>query len=652
MTRLRPITNSFVFGQVDENMHGRTDLEVYAKAGKVIEEMTVLPQGGVRRRDGSVFVKEVRSSAEAARLIPFEQDDENSYILELNNLFMRFYKSNARLGAPYQIAIPWTAAQLFDVRYAKDQCCMFLVHGSHMIRHLEWTSDTSWALTKFDPTDGPYLDANAGAITLTMSANTGSITVTASSALFAATDTTGSGGTGDYDRLISHTHSSVTSWLKITAFTSTTVVTATVAGVNLGGTSGVATWSLGAWSTTTGFPRAVGFFEQRLIFMSTTNQPQNIWASKTGEANYSDFTPGVTADDPFSYTIAAREMNRIQWMGTLSTDLFFGTSKAEYLGSAATPPVSPTNFSAIARSWEGSGSVDTIQAKNSIVFAQRDIRRLFELRFDGSLRAYMSEELSWHARNIFAGGIVEMAYQNSPNGIIWIVRTDGKLVAYTYDRSRGVFAPTLCNINGTVESVAVIPAADGSADELWIVVNRTIGAATKRYVEYLSPGRNTDSSILYSGGSTTTITGLSHLEGLLVKVKGDGAEAASKTVASGSITLDSAVTAAEVGIGYTFRLHTLSPDLVMSDGSGLGRRQRAHNAVIRLKSSLGGNLFGDPLEYRTEDTPLDEAPAVFTGDKEIGPDVAWSDDGSMELSGDEPYDFEVSAIVTYVDATV
>ncbi len=59
-----------------------------------------------------------------------------------------------------------------------------------------------------------------------------------------------------------------------------------------------------------------------------------------------------------------------------------------------------------------------------------------------------------------------------------------------------------------------------------------------------------DCGASYSGASTTTITGLSHLEGETVAILGDGAVQPSKTVASGSITLQNAVEEAHVGIGY------------------------------------------------------------------------------------------------------
>ncbi len=53
-------------------------------------------------------------------------------------------------------------------------------------------------------------------------------------------------------------------------------------------------YQLGAFSGTTGHPACVAFFEQRLVFANTTNQPQTLFFSVSGD--YTNFTAGV-ADD-------------------------------------------------------------------------------------------------------------------------------------------------------------------------------------------------------------------------------------------------------------------------------------------------------------------------------------------------------------------
>ena len=82
-----------------------------------------------------------------------------------------------------------------------------------------------------------------------------------------------------------------------------------------------------------------------------------------------------------------------------------------------------------------------------------------------------------------------------------------------------------------VESVAIIN-GDADEDQVWVIIKRWINGAVRRYVEYFTPFNFSkdltafhyvDSGLAYSGGSTTSLTGLDHLEGEQVAIVGDGA---------------------------------------------------------------------------------------------------------------------------------
>jgi hypothetical protein len=88
--------------------------------------------------------------------------------------------------------------------------------------------------------------------------------------------------------------------------------------------NGSVTWALGAYSNTTGFPRSVSFFEQRLIYGGSTDFPQTIWASQSGL--YNNFDVGdSSAADSFIYTIAANKVNVIRYLAP-ARDLIIGTA--------------------------------------------------------------------------------------------------------------------------------------------------------------------------------------------------------------------------------------------------------------------------------------------------------------------------------------
>ena len=94
-------------------------------------------------------------------------------------------------------------------------------------------------------------------------------------------------------------------------------------------------FSLGAFSSTTGHPAAVTFFEQRLVFANTTAQPQTLFFSVGG--SFEDFADGIDADDALTYTIGSNQVNVIRYL-TSSRVLIVGTSGGEFAVSGAAQP--------------------------------------------------------------------------------------------------------------------------------------------------------------------------------------------------------------------------------------------------------------------------------------------------------------------------
>jgi hypothetical protein len=65
-------------------------------------------------------------------------------------------------------------------------------------------------------------------------------------------------------------------------------------------------------------------------------------------------------------------------------------------------------------------------------------------------------------------------------------REDGTVVGLTYNRDEGVVGWHRHDFGGYVESIAVLPQADGLQDALWLVVRRTINGVERRFVERLT----------------------------------------------------------------------------------------------------------------------------------------------------------------------
>jgi len=525
MARVAAQLTNFTAGELSPRLDGRNDLAKYSAGCSTVENMVIYPHGAAARRPGTQFVASVKTPANNTRIIPFEFNTEQTYILELGNNYMRFYRDRGQIlssGNPYEISTPYTTAQIFDLKFAQSADVMYITHPSHQTRTLSRSGHTSWSLDAVSFTNGPFLDTNISTTTLTPSAATvGSRTITASAI-------TGiNGGSGFLTTDIGRQIRIGVGYGVITARTNTTVVVATIT-TAFANANANADWSLGAFSTTTGFPACVSFFEQRLVFAGTINNPQTVYFSKSGDYENMDANIGGTVadDDAVVYTIASNQVNSIRFMSSART-LIIGTAGGEFVvsGGGDNNAVTPTNIMIKKQSNHGAANVDAISVGNATLFLQRAKRKIRELAYNFDVDGYIAPDLTILAEHITEGNIVEMAYQEEPLAIIWCVRGDGQLIALTYQREQEVVAwhrhiigGSFGTGNAVVESVAVIP-TENSEYELYVVVKRTIGGATTRYVEYLhtfdfTESDNTtfnylDSQLGLSKSATTLTAGIS-----------------------------------------------------------------------------------------------------------------------------------------------
>ena len=559
----------------------------------------------------------------------------------INGTGFTAYTSGGVANRVYEITTPYLTAELFDLKFAQSADVMYITHPNHEVEKLSRTGHTSWTLTDVDFTDGPYLDDNITTTTL----NPGSHTVGTGVAVVASSTTGINGGSGflatDVGRLIRFG----SGYMKVTARADTTNITVEII-EDLGSSTASTDFALGSFSDTTGHPSCVTFFEQRLVFAGTTDQPQTVFFSKSGDyENMNENRGGTVADDDaIIYTIASNQVNAIRFM-TATRTLIIGTAGGEFAvsGGGTDVAITPTNILIKKQSNHGAANVDAIPAGNATLFLQRAKRKLRELAYNFDVDGYVSPDLTILAEHITEGGLTQLSYQQEPNQIIWGTRDDGELVGLTYQREQQVVAWHRHKFGGTFgsgasatgygvcESVATIP-TDNSEYQVYVIVKRTINSVTRRYVEYINnfdfdetddtTFNFLDSQLNYSGSSTDTITGLDHLEGQTVSILADGSTHPDKTVSSGSITLDRNVTKAKVGLGYTSLLQTMRLDAGSQDGTSQGKTKRIFDISIRLYESIGVEVGPDlsnmeRIPFRSSADAMDEGLGVFTGDKEV-----------------------------------
>lgn len=665
MARVTPIITNTNGGEWSPNLYGRVDIGKYANSFKTVQNFIPMVQGPSTRRPGFHFVNATKSNG-VALLIPFEFSTLQAYMIEAGDLYFRFYRERGQIlssGSPYEVTTPYAAAHVPDLKWAQSADVLYLTHPSYAPRKLSRTGHTAWTLSSIDFLDGPYLDENTTDTTLTPSAATGSVTLTASAIAGI------NGGTGfqttDVGRLVRIKEGAVWGWGKITARASTTSVTLDVKST-LTNTTAKKIWQLGAWSDTTGYPSCVTFHEERLCFAGSTNQPQTVWMSKSGD--YENFAPtetdgDVLADDAITVTISDSKVNAIRWMESAES-LFLGTVGGEKLIRANTlgEALTPDNVTAKGQTTRGCANALPVRLDRAILFIQRARKKLHEIKYSFENDSYAAEDVSILAHHLTRPGLKQIAYQATPWSVVWIARDDGVLIGFTYERDQQALAwhrHPIAGANAKVLSLACIPG--NGQDELWAVIERTINGGTKRYIEYLgyefAPADENDkaaaffvdSGLSYSGALEDTFTGLGHLEGQVVSILADGATHPARTVSGGAVTLDREASTVHVGLAYSSEIETMDLEAGSAIGTAQGKKKRINKVTVRLIETLGCHVgragHMDEVLFRSGSDPMNASPPLFTGDKTIEFAAGWDQTATVRITQSLPLPCTVTAIV-------
>lgn len=556
---------------------------------------------------------------------------------------VRLYMIGSTGGKVYSYvntSVPWDQDLVNNMQIAQSADVMYHALGAVVPHKLLRNAATDWEFQAITFEDGPYLDVNTTDTTLDPSAATGTVNVVASSTE-GINDGQGFLST-DVGREIRIQNGSNWGFGKITVVNSTTDVTVEVSdkeGYAAFPTSATKDWRLGAWSDTTGYPKKISFHQQRLVFSNTDDQPNTVWMSRTGDfENFSPTDPDGTVTDSHAvtYSIAAGVVDEIRWLSSLRV-LGVGTAGSEFstMGEGVRSPVTPAALTVSRETNLGSSDVVPVIIDNITVFVTRTGRRVVGWVYNFQQDSYAIPDLTIYSEDIAYPSIVDIAYQSEPDSIIWAIRSDGKLLGLTYMPSQEVTAWHEHEIAGTdpaVESIVVIPTPDQRADELWMIVKRTVNGFVKRHIEYMgqpfSPTSEiedayfVDSGLTYEGPETDTFSGLDHLEGEQVAILADGSPQPAETVSGGSVTIDRAASKVAIGLPYTASIRSLDYSPQGQIAVSKGWTKVVKELKVQFYQTVGAEVGPDPgnLEpvlFRSGSDPMSAPLQPFSGIKRV-----------------------------------
>ena len=203
MQKLRVPINSFQFGEVSNSLLMRSDTPVYASSAQSLQNMIVMSEGSVKKRDGLKHIYTYSGLTfdplypDQSHLFRFMFSDDEQYIISVEHgrirAFFLYPDGSVSLVDTVTLdtnsnALPFDSEWLKEYTFAQYGDVMFICHPLFMPRMLIRTSLTSFEVTPFSfdrrydnsYTFQPYTSFQAKGVTLDPSNSSGNITLTTS----------------------------------------------------------------------------------------------------------------------------------------------------------------------------------------------------------------------------------------------------------------------------------------------------------------------------------------------------------------------------------------------------------------------------------------------------------------------------------------
>jgi hypothetical protein len=263
------------------------------------------------------------------------------------------------------------------------------------------------------------------------------------------------------------------------------------------------------------YPSTVAWVQQRHTFAGSDLAPATIDASKVGDYDNFSVKYPITDDDPFSLTISgARRAQRVQHLLDVGGKFVALTTEGVWFIPGNTDGVlTPGSAFPKLQSSYGANDLSPLIVGETALYVQSRGSGVRDLAFDYQVDGYRGNELTLLSSHIIEGKeIVSWAYQQVPHSVVWCVLDDGTVASLTYVKEQQVYAWATHDFGGLAKSVCSVPGTN--EDNIYFVIERTIGGATKKYIEKLTSryfadiedAAFMDSWVEYDGTHTGVVT--------------------------------------------------------------------------------------------------------------------------------------------------
>lgn len=545
-------------GEIAPELYGRSDLVQFATGLATCRNAFVLRHGGASNRTGSEYLATVKYSSRPTYLARFWFNDEQTYIIEGGHEYFRFFRNGAVLGAPYEIATPYAADDLATLRFSQSGDVITITHESYQPRELARTGHTSWTLTpivtapSIDPPGSLAVAAGGG------SAFTYRYQVSAVKADNYDESLPAAAVSATCDQP-SVTRPNVLSWSAVAGAVEYNIYCDRGDGNGFGfmGVTQDTTFNDVGYPTDHSypppierllftaagdFPRVSGYYQQRLMFASTTNEPEKVWTSRTGRFKNFTISSPIQDDDAVTWVNAGLRVHTVQHLVEMDRLFVFTVGGIWVPRGDAEETLTPSAIYPKKISPYGAADVPFALTGTSILYAQHRAQRI---------RALDTNDLSNRDLSVMAShllkrySVTRMDFAELPFSILWSVRSDGTLLSLTYLPEHNVIGWGRHDTAGSFEDVCVVP--EGNEDAVYVIVRRAGGKFVERFASRQFTNIKTDAIFLdsfltYDGRNTTDtevwLTASAWTVDDVVTVKANAAAFTSADVGNAIVLLD------------------------------------------------------------------------------------------------------------------
>lgn len=151
--------NSFLGGLVAPNCENRPDMDQYGKWFYKADNVRFNTIGSFENRYGFTKVAETKNNfrGDPIRLISFSFNNNESFLIEMGNSYLRFYKNGKQIkkegtDEAYEIESPIKIEENTKIKYAQSGDIIFIVNGKDPIYEIKRKNieGTEWTIEPFD----------------------------------------------------------------------------------------------------------------------------------------------------------------------------------------------------------------------------------------------------------------------------------------------------------------------------------------------------------------------------------------------------------------------------------------------------------------------------------------------------------------------